>query len=118
MNELPHLYGIANCDTVRKARGWLDAAAIGYRFVDFRKEGIDRDQVADWLAACGPERLLNRRGTTWRNLDDSQRDSAEDPDKLTDLLCAEPTLIKRPVLVYAHRLEIGFKAENYQAIFT
>ena len=111
------LYGIRNCDSCRAASKWLSAAGIEFRFHDLRKDGIERAQVERWLASCDRERLLNRRGTTWRQLDESERSRA-DGDQLADLLLAHPTLIKRPVLEHSTGVEIGFSAARYEAILS
>ncbi|MBC6428455.1 MAG: ArsC family reductase [Cellvibrionales bacterium] len=111
-----HLYGIPNCDSVKKARKWLTATGIDYQFIDFRKDGIDRRQLADWIKHAGLEKVLNRRGTTWRKLSESQR-ALQSTEQALDLLCAKPTLIKRPVLIRGDQLQIGFNAEDYTRIF-
>lgn len=109
------LYGIPNCDTVRKARKWLEAQGIDYAFVDFRETPLDSAQVAAWLAAAGPA-LLNKRSTTWKQLTDSERTAAEVGDPVP-LMLAHPTLIKRPVLEHQGEVSIGFKADDYATKF-
>ncbi len=112
-----HLYGIANCDTVRKARKWLAAHDVEYVFHDYRKEGVDRD----WLKSCcdklGWETLLNRRGTTWRQLAESEREDV-DEDKALTLMLAHPSMIRRPLLVAGDRYLSGFSPERYEAFFS
>ncbi|MGB0630043.1 MAG: arsenate reductase [Alphaproteobacteria bacterium] len=111
------VYGIRNCDTCRKALKWLEAENIEHRFHDFRKDGLADTQVADWLEAVGPDVLLNKRGTTWRNLDDAQKADAErEPDKLAALLLEHPTLIKRPVSENGDRIYIGFTEKVQKAL--
>ena len=101
------VYGIGSCDSVKKARNWLDAAGINYRFHDFRKDGLVPDTVATMLAAVGAEKLVNKRGTTWRNLDRAAQARAAD-DRVVALLVANPTLIKRPVIDTGDGWSVGF----------
>lgn len=110
------LYGISNCDTVRKARKWLEANGIEFRFHDFRKDGLSREQVDLWCDRLGLEIVLNKRGTTWRKLPAEQRDGLDEAG-LRDLLVEHPTLIKRPLLEHDGVLKAGFKAEDYAATF-
>ena len=111
------LYGIKNCDTCRKALKWLDAEGIANRFHDFRKDGLTDSQVSAWLDVAGADMLLNKRGTTWRNLDAAQKEAAEsDRDKLAALLLDQPTLIKRPVMDTGDRIFIGFTDETRSAV--
>lgn len=105
----PTLYGIPNCDSVKKARAWLDAAGLAYRFHDFKKAGVPEEALARWLVAPGWERLLNRQGTTWRQLDDATRAAVQDAASATALLRARPTLIKRPVIEWpGGQVTVGF----------
>lgn len=92
------LYGIANCDTVKRARAWLDAQHIAYRFHDFKKQGVPEGALIQWIAALGWEPLINRRGTTWRQLDEATRAGVVDADSARAVLLANPSLIKRPVV--------------------
>ena len=111
-----HLYGIPNCDTVRKARTWLDARGIGYTFHDYKKEGADPASLAAWSDAAGWEALLNRRGTTYRGL--SEADKADiDRAKALRLMVANPSLIKRPVIEHAGGVLVGFDAGEWEATF-
>ena len=110
------LYGIKNCDTVRKARKWLEAQDIEYRFHDFRGDGLDEKDLRTWIKAVGWEILLNRRGTTWRQLPEADKE-ALDAQKALQLMLAQPTLIKRPVLVYGKHTQVGFKPAEYEALF-
>ncbi len=95
------LYGIPNCDTVKRARVWLAEHDIAYRFHDFKKEGVSEAELDRWLASLGWEVLVNRRGTTWRKLDEAVRDSVSDAATARSVLIANPSLIKRPVVAWA-----------------
>jgi len=111
-----HLYGIPNCDTVKKARGWLDARGIGYTFHDYKKEGADPAKLAGWSDAVEWEVLLNRRGTTFRAL--SEADKADiNRAKALHLMVANPSLIKRPVVEHAGGVLVGFDAGEWGATF-
>jgi Spx/MgsR family transcriptional regulator len=110
------LYGISNCDTVRKTRKWLESNGIAFEFHDFRKEGLTRAQVDRWCDALSSETVLNKRGTTWRQLPVEQRDNL-DEEALRALLVEHPTLIKRPVLEHNGTIRVGFKAEDYAGLF-
>jgi arsenate reductase (glutaredoxin) len=101
------LYGIPNCDTVRRARRELDAAGLVHEFHDFRKQGLDAALLDRWIAAVGWERLLNRRGTTWRRLQEEQR-AGLDAARARDLMLAEPTLIRRPVIDRDGAIHVGW----------
>ena len=106
------LYGISNCDTIKKARAWLSQAGIDYRFHDYRKDGIDAALLRGFVDALGWETLLNRRGTTWRKLPEQLRENI-DSDTATAAMLENPALIKRPVLEHAGRLHIGFDASTW-----
>ena len=110
------LYGIKNCDTVKKARKWLEQAGIDYRFTDHRADGIDAEQLDHWLNVLGHEALVNKRGTTWRALSDEQKASL-DADTAATLLLANPAMIKRPLLNIDGELHLGFKPEQYARLF-
>ncbi|MAR91151.1 MAG: ArsC family reductase [Pseudomonadota bacterium] len=110
------LYGISNCDTVKKARRWLDQHAVEYRFHDLRKDGITARQIQQWLDGQGLERVLNKRGTTWRQLPQEVQNSVA-PANAAALLEQHPTLIKRPVLEYRDQTRVGFKPADYEALF-
>ncbi len=110
------IYGIKNCDTVRKARRWLDEAKVDYRFHDFREDGLETDVVATWLDTLGHDVLVNKRSTTWKQLDDREREQAVG-DGAAALLTEHPTLIKRPVLIVNDQLHVGFSAPRYADIF-
>jgi Spx/MgsR family transcriptional regulator len=105
------VYGIRNCDTCRKARKWLEDEGIEHRFHDFRADGLDRKTLAGWVNELGWETLLNRRGTTWRQLPETDREGLA-PDSATALMLQHPTLIKRPVFASGGGTLVGFtKAE-------
>ena len=110
-----HIYGIPNCDTVRKARKWLDARDIDYTFHDYKKEGADRDKLERWADRCSWEALLNRRGTTFRKLDDADKDNI-DRDKAIDLMLQHPSMIKRPVMETedGDRVLVGFAESEWE----
>lgn len=110
------LYGIANCDTIKKARAWLDAHSVAYHFHDYKKAGIDGATLERWSDAVGWEILLNRAGTTFRKLSDADRADL-DRDKAIALMVAQPSMIKRPVLDRDGVLTVGFAPDRYQAIF-
>jgi len=111
----PILYGIPNCDTVKKARLWLQAHGIEYSFHDYKKVGIERGLLAAWCKQLGFETLLNRRGTSWRRLKEEER-AAVDADKSIDLMLQQPSLIKRPVLVADQQLLVGFDQEEWKIL--
>ncbi len=110
------LYGIPNCDTVRKARKWLDAHGVDARFHDIRKDGLDADTLARWSQAVGWETLLNRRGQGWRKLPEATRNGIDEANALR-LMLADPVLIKRPVLDIDGDIQVGFKETDYASRF-
>jgi arsenate reductase (glutaredoxin) len=111
------IYGIKNCDTMKKARSWLDERGISHRFHDYKAEGIDRAHLERWSDEKGWETLLNRAGTTFRKL--AEEDKADlSRDKAIGLMLAQPSLIKRPVLETDGAITVGFKPEIYAALFS
>ena len=108
------LYGIPNCDTVKKARTWLGANEVAYAFHDYKKAGIDEARLRRWSAEAGWEKLLNRAGTTFRKLPDAEREGLDEGRALA-LMLDQPSMIKRPVLDLGGRLVVGFKPEQYEA---
>lgn len=110
------LYGIPNCDTVKKARNWLTENGISYEWHDFKKQGLSEEHVAQWLTQIGWEQLINKQGTTWRKLDDATKASVIDAASATAVMLANPSIIKRPVLVADNSTRVGFKPELYQAL--
>ncbi len=110
------LYGIANCDTVRRARRWLEAREVDYRFHDLRADGLDSGLVRKWAGELGWQVLLNRQSSTWRQLPPASRDGL-DEDRAVALLATHPLLIKRPVLDRDGRRHVGFSESAYAALF-
>ena len=110
------IYGINNCDTMKKAFAWLEAHGIAYDFHDYKKLGVDAADVAGWSDAAGWEKVLNRAGTTFRKLPEADQQGLS-RDKAIALMVANPSMIKRPVLDVDGALEIGFKPERYAALF-
>ena len=105
------LYGIPNCDTVKKARAWLQANGIDAQFVDFKKGGVPPLQLDAWLVSVGWETLLNRKGTTWRKLDDDVREAVVDTASARQLMLDQPSVIKRPVVEWGGGdITVGFGA--------
>jgi arsenate reductase len=111
------LHGIKNCDTVRKARRWLEQQNIAYSFRDLRETPPTVMEVQGWLQQCDWQVLLNKRSTTWKGLSKAQQTTIINADTAATLLAANPTLIKRPVLVDDNALTVGFKPEHYRTIF-
>ncbi|WP_317931870.1 ArsC family reductase [Halioxenophilus sp. WMMB6] len=109
------LYGISNCDTVKKARKWLEQAALEYQFHDFRADGLTPAMVQAWLDELGAETLVNKRSTTWKQLTEAEREQALGADAAA-LICQHPTLIKRPLLDTGSSRQVGFSAANYQQL--
>lgn len=116
MDAAVTIYGIRNCDTMKKARSWLDAHGVAYRFHDYKAAGIEPPVLERWADAVGWEVLLNRAGTTFRGLPEADRQGLG-PAKAIALMAAQPSMIKRPVLDLGGRLLVGFKPENYAAAF-
>jgi len=109
-----NLFGIPNCDTMKKARKWLADHSLDYEFHDYKKLGVDADMLDDWINRVGWEVLLNRRGMMWRKLDDKTRDNI-DADSARKIMLETPSIIKRPVLVLENgKLLVGFKETDYQ----
>ncbi|MBA4162562.1 MAG: arsenate reductase [Novosphingobium sp.] len=108
------LYGIPNCDTVKKARTWLDAQGLAYTFHDYKKAGTDPARLAQWCQAAGWEKVLNRTGTTFKKLPDADKDGL-DQAKAIALMAANPSCIKRPVVEHPGGLLIGFKPDEWAA---
>jgi arsenate reductase (glutaredoxin) len=102
------LYGIPNCDTVKKARAWLAQAGVAYRFHDFKKDGVPGERLDAWVEQLGWEALLNRKGSTWRKLDRANQDRAAAAGGAKALMRAEPSVIKRPVVDWGGQTTVGF----------
>ena len=111
------LYGIPNCDTMKKARAWLAEHGIDYRFHDYKKEGLDETTLRGWIEQVGWETLLNRRGMMWRKVPPEVREHIDQASAIR-LMLETPSIIKRPVLIDDKgRVHVGFKPEQYQALF-
>ena len=109
------LYGIPNCDTVKKARAWLTGQGLAYSFHDFKKAGVPPERLAAWEDALGWQKLLNRQGTTWRKLDADVQSGVTDAASAQALMRAQPSVIKRPVMEWVHDTTVGFDAEAWSA---
>ena len=107
------LYGIPNCDTVKKARAWLTGQGLAYSFHDFKKAGVPPERLAAWEDALGWQKLLNRQGTTWRKLDAAVQSGVTDAASAQALMRAQPSVIKRPVVEWGHDTSVGFDAEAW-----
>ena len=112
----PTIFGIPNCDTVKKARAWLTEHGVSHAFVDFKKQGVDEAALAHWLAQLGWQALLNTRGTTWRQLSDEERSGVTDAASASALMRAQPSLIRRPVVQWqSGAVSVGFDPAAWQA---
>ncbi len=111
------LYGIKNCDTVKKARAWLEAKKIEYYFHDYRVDGVTEKQIKQWIAELGLDAMVNKRSTTWKELDDKTKETLNEKTAVKIFL-EHPTLIKRPLLDNGKVRYLGFKEEDYKKIFT
>jgi arsenate reductase (glutaredoxin) len=109
------LYGIPNCDTVKKARTWLTDHGLEHQFHDFKKHGVPEAALSQWLDALGWEPLVNRKGTTWRQLDETTRAAVVDAASARALMLAQPSVIKRPVVQWARGVTVGFDAQAWQS---
>jgi arsenate reductase len=116
MSDVVTLYGIPNCDTIKKARKWLSEHSIDYSFHDYRKQGVDLGQLQAMASELGWEVMLNRRGTTWRALSETVKSQIEEASAL-QLMLDNPAIIKRPILQQDGRLHIGFSSQQYQEVF-
>jgi Spx/MgsR family transcriptional regulator len=110
------LYGISNCDTVKKAKNWLETNQLEYSFHDFRKQGLEPDIIQGWLTQIAWDKLLNKRSTTWRNLEPEVQQSVN-AENIIHLLVENPTLIKRPVLKVNGIINVGFNIDTYKGLF-
>jgi arsenate reductase len=111
------LYGIKNCDTVKKARKWLDQNGVDYQFHDFKKDSLDDALLARWEKALGWEALVNRRGTTWRKLPEEVRDTIS-AQSAHSIMLENPSIIKRPVVERGDEVRVGFDADEWAAWLT
>lgn len=110
------LYGIKTCDTMRKARAWLDEHGIAYAFHDYKSQGIDAEHLKKWIQQVGWEKLLNKAGTTFRKLPEAEKANLTEA-RAVALMVAQPSMIKRPVLEAEGALEVGFKPDVYERFF-
>ena len=110
------LYGIPNCDTMKKARAWLAEHGVEYVFHDYKKAGIDRATLETWIEQVGWELLLNRRGMMWRKVPQDVKDQIDQASAI-GLMLETPSIIKRPVLLHNDKISVGFKPDDYAAIF-
>ena len=110
------IYGIKNCDTMKKARAWLDGHKLAYQFHDYKAQGIDKPTLEGWAKKVGWELLLNRAGTTFKKLPDADRHGLTEK-KAIALMLAQPSMIKRPVLDAKGRLTVGFRLDDYKNLF-
>tara|TARA_R110000868_G_scaffold375135_4_gene639611 strand:+ start:266 stop:613 length:348 start_codon:yes stop_codon:yes gene_type:complete len=110
------LYGIKNCDTIKKARAWLSQQQIEFQFHDYRQDGLSREWLEETERQLGWETMLNKKGTTFRQLSDEQKNNVDQALAL-DLMLEFPAMIKRPILIHQQQYFCGFKAEQYQEIF-
>ncbi|MBB4614491.1 arsenate reductase [Novosphingobium taihuense] len=108
------LYGIPNCDTVKKARTWLDAKGLAYTFHDYKKQGADPARIAGWIAKAGLDKIVNKAGTTYRKLDDAQK-TALSGDGAPAVLAENTSVIKRPIVEHPAGLLVGFKEAEWSA---
>ena len=109
------VFGIPNCDSLKKARKWLEAQDINFEFHDFRKQGLEASQVDNWLAKVERSVLVNKRSTTWKQLSDEEKQQAES-DSVTELLLRHPTLIKRPVIQTDDQVLVGYNESQLQTL--
>lgn len=110
------MYGIPNCDTIKKARAWLTEKGVDYEFHDFKKQGIDESTLQSWIAELGWAVLLNKRGMMWRKVPQDVKDNIDETAAIA-LMLETPSIIKRPVLDTGHARHVGFKPEQYDALF-
>jgi Spx/MgsR family transcriptional regulator len=117
-NAMTVVYGIPNCDTVKKARVWLEEHGVPFEFHDFKKAGVNEKLLQDWLKDVPLEQLINKRGTTWRGLSDVHKAEADTTSGAIALMIHKPSIIKRPVVVVNGRVKtLGFSAEQYETLF-
>ncbi len=110
-----NVYGIPNCDTVKKARKWLTEQGLEYNFIDFKKSSPTAEQIKQWVDAAGIEVVLNKRGTTWRKLDDATK-ATTDESALIKLMSEQPSMIKRPIFEFNGQIEVGFTPDTQSAL--
>ena len=113
MNDTITVYGISNCDTIKKAKSWLDKNNVQYSFHDYRKQGLETEQIEHWVNILGWEALLNKRGTTWRKLANEVKDNVDRASAIK-LMLENPAIIKRPLLIRGNEMMLGFSDSQYQ----
>lgn len=111
------LFGIKNCDSVKKARRWLTDHNIDHHFHDFREDGLSKQQVKTWVSTLGWENLINKRSTSWKSLSGTTKNEL-DNNNIVDVIMETPTLIKRPLLDKNNQLTLGFRTEEYSTLFS
>ena len=111
------IYGIPNCDQVKKARTWLDARKVAYAFHNFKKQGLRREIATSWLDQAGAEVLINRKGSTWRALDEARKALVDKASGAVALMLENPSIVKRPVLDIDGAITTGFNADHYNRLF-
>jgi arsenate reductase len=116
MQHTPIVYGIPNCDSVKKARSWMDTQGVAYTFHDFKKQGVPAPALDQWLKAVGWETLVNRKGTTWRKLDETTQASVVDAASARALMLAQASVIKRPVVVIGSEVTVGVNPEAWARV--
>lgn len=116
MADLPIMYGIPNCNTIKKARSWLEEHGIEYQFHDYKKAGTDAAQLKGWIDEFGWKQVVNTRGMTWRKLEDETK-AAMDEQGAINIMMEKPSIIKRPIVVKAEQTLIGFDESQYSALF-
>jgi len=117
MSTSTTLYGIPNCDTVKKARAWLTAQGIDYTFHDFKKQGVPQDRIDAWIAAAGWEKLVNRQGNTWRKIDPAVQAAVKDAASAKALMLEHASVIKRPVVEWPQgAITVGFDAQKWAGL--
>jgi Spx/MgsR family transcriptional regulator len=111
------IYGIPNCDAVKKSRAWFDAQGKAYQFHDFKKQGVPEDVLSQWVTALGWEALVNKKGTTWRKLDAATQERVKDAESAMDLMLAQSSVVKRPVVTQmddaAVKITVGYVPEQW-----
>ena len=112
------LFGIPNCNSVKKARDWLTENSLDYTFHDFKKQGITEEMIHSWLKHVPLNNLVNRKGTTWRMLSDHEKEQADQEPGAINLMLQKPSVIKRPVVVTKNKVLVGFDTSVYEQIFS
>ncbi len=113
MSATATIYGITNCDTVKKSRSWFDARGITYQFHDFKKLGVPEAALRQWVKALGWEALINKKGTTWRKLDAAAQMAMTTEESAIALMLASPSVIKRPIVIQSIKITVGYVPENW-----